>query len=69
MRDPFVTQNIDYYEKMLGRELSVEEKGWVQQYGVLHPSELAPDTQWDDESCPCGTINCKDSYAHTTSGW
>lgn len=69
MSDPFVTQNIDYYERMLGRELSVQEKGWVEQYGVLHPSELAPQEQWDQDQCMCGESNCPDQYSHVTSGW
>ena len=69
-QDPFVTQNIDYYEKMLDRELTQEEKGWVKQYGVLHPSELDPREQgYDDDECCCGQANCPDAYSHTTHGF
>ena len=69
-KDPFVTQNVHYYERMLGRELTEEEKGWVKQYGVLHPSELDPRQQgYDDDECICGTKDCADSYGHWTHGY
>lgn len=31
--------------------------------------ELAEQARYERNECVCGVINCKDEYAHTTSGY
>ena len=31
--------------------------------------ELAEKARYERNECVCGVINCKDEYAHTTSGY
>jgi len=58
------------YELMLGRPLNDEEKSNYKQYGVISSQEFDPgDEELQPGQCICGAFECKDEYAHWSSGW
>ena len=52
-------------------EFSEQDKINLEKYGCTHPNELDPNTDIDVENgqCCCGEYNCKESYAHWSSGF
>ena len=65
-----LNEQIEFYERSVGRALTSDELANVEHYGVLHPSELRPDDDWaGHDVCCCGEHGCKDAYVHMTSGY
>ena len=51
-------------------QLTKQDLDNLERYGVLSPQELAPDDDnLQEGQCICGAFNCKDEYAHWTSGY
>jgi hypothetical protein len=54
-----------------GGKLTEEEVRNLEEYGVKHPSEFAPDPADEVPAgyCICGEKDCGEEYEHWTSGW
>lgn len=62
--------SVKSYEKLLGRSLTSEEKSNYKTYGVISAQEFeVDDIELKPGQCICGAFECKDEYAHWSSGW